>query len=195
MKFVPLEIPGALLIEPELHRDNRGYFARTYDQQAMKENGIATEWMQESLSFSARKGTLRGLHFQRPPHTEAKLVRVSQGKVFMVFVDLRRDKGFFGKTRSVVLSHDEPRLLYVPHGLALGMCTLTDQCSLYYKIDRMYSPESQGIIRWDDPDLNIQWPLEGDPVISERDATAPSFREFVNTEGGLVLSLERTAGP
>jgi len=194
MKFVPLEIPGAFLIEPELHKDTRGYFVRIYDQHTMEKYGIAAEWMQESLSFSAVKGTLRGLHFQRPPHAEAKMVRVSQGEVFIVFVDLRRNSGFFGKTGSVVLSCDEPRLLYVPQGLALGMCTLTDHCSLYYKIDQIYSPESQGIIRWDDPDLNIRWPLEREPVISERDAAAPSFREFVDSEGGLVLSFERNAG-
>ncbi|MGV8121184.1 MAG: dTDP-4-dehydrorhamnose 3,5-epimerase [Candidatus Xenobiia bacterium LiM19] len=194
MNFVPLDIAGAFLIEPELHRDTRGYFTRIYDQQTMKKYGIASEWMQESLSFSAVKGTLRGLHFQRPPYAETKLVRASQGNVFMVLVDLRKGFVSFGRPLAVVLSQQEPKLLYVPQGVALGMYTLTGNCSLFYKIDQIYSPAHQGIIRWDDPDLNIEWPLEGELTISERDASAPSFREFVNTEGGLVISDERTAG-
>ncbi|MHC9541077.1 MAG: dTDP-4-dehydrorhamnose 3,5-epimerase [Vulcanimicrobiota bacterium] len=192
MKFVPLEIPGAFEIKLAFHRDMRGFFLRTYDREIMNQHGLVTDWIQESQSFSSKKGTLRGLHFQRPPYTETKLVRASQGNVFMVLVDLRKGFESFGKPLAVILSQDEPQLLYVPQGVALGMYTLTDNCSLFYKIDQVYSPDHQGIIRWDDPDLNIEWPLEGELIISERDASAPSFRVFLDTEEGFVFPDERT---
>ena len=104
----------------------------------------------------------------------------------MVMVDLRKGSVAFGKPLAVILSQDEPQLLYVPQGLALGMYTLADECSLVYKMDREYFPASQGVIRWDDPDLKIPWPLEGKPIVSECDASAPLFKEFIKAEGGFI---------
>lgn len=179
MKFVPLQIPGAFRIDLLPYRDQRGFFVRTYDEALFKKQGLVTHWIQESHSFSSPKGTLRGLHFQRPPFAETKLVRAGAGKVFMVMVDIRRESAAFGKSITAVLSADEPQLLYVPQGLALGMYTLTDNCILLYKMDREYNPSSQGVIRWNDPDLNINWPLEGTPIISDRDAAAVTFKEYI----------------
>ncbi len=178
MKFNPLPIPGAYTVDLSPHQDQRGFFVRTYDEEMFKAQGLVTQWIQESHSFSAFKGTLRGLHFQHPPHAETKLVRAALGKIWMVMVDIRQDSAAFGRSVSVVLSADEPNLLYVPKGMALGMCTLTDQCILLYKMDHGYHPEVQGVIRWDDPELNIKWPIEGTPVLSPRDSQAPSFAEF-----------------
>jgi len=191
MKLFQLDIPGAFEITLAFHSDNRGHFVRTYDRDIMNQHRLVTDWIQESQSFSARKGTLRGLHFQRPPYMETKIVRLSRGRVFMVLVDLRKGYQSFGKPLAVILSQDEPKLLYVPQGVALGMYTLVDDCSLLYKMDQVYSPAHQGIIRWDDPDLNIEWPLEGEMIISERDASAPSFRQFMEVQQGFVLPDER----
>ncbi len=187
MNLIPLDIPGAYRIELDPHKDHRGFFVRTYDEQAFQAQGLVTRWVQESHSFSAGRGTLRGLHFQRPPHAETKLIRVAQGKIFMALVDLRKKSPVLGKPRTIVLSADQPELLYVPQGLALGMYTLTDNCILLYKMDKGYEPTSQGVIRWNDPDLNIPWPLAGDPVVSERDSQAMPFKEFLAREGGFTL--------
>jgi dTDP-4-dehydrorhamnose 3,5-epimerase len=179
MKFVPLQIPGAYRIDLSPHKDQRGFFVRTYDESFFKEQGLVTHWVQESHSFSAVKGTLRGLHFQRAPYAETKLIRAALGKIFMVMVDVRKGSNAFGTSVTTLLSADDPTLLYVPQGLALGMYTLTDNCILLYKMDSAYHPESQEVIRWNDPDINIRWPLEGTPVISERDAAAPSLKEYI----------------
>lgn len=179
MKFTALQIPGAYRIDLSAHKDQRGFFVRTYDEAFFKEQGLVTHWIQESHSFSSTKGTLRGLHFQKPPYAETKLIRVALGRIFMVMVDLRKESTTFGRFVTVELSAEIPQLLYVPQGLALGMYTLTDNCILLYKMDREYNPASQRVIRWDDPDLNISWPLEGTPVISEKDASAPAFKDYI----------------
>jgi dTDP-4-dehydrorhamnose 3,5-epimerase len=183
MKFTPLMIKGAYLIDLFAHKDQRGFFFRTYDEAFFRDYGLVTYWVQESHSFSSTKGTLRGLHFQKQPCAETKLIRVAQGGIFMVLVDLRKDSASFGKYITAVLSADKPQLLYAPQGLALGMYTLTDNCILLYKMDTEYVPASQRVIRWNDPDLNIQWPLEGAPVISDKDAAAPSFKDYIKELG------------
>jgi len=182
---IALKVPGAFRIRLDIHRDNRGFFTRTYDKEFFAPQGLPVDWIQESHSFSAQKGTVRGLHFQRPPYAETKLVRIAHGKAFMAFVDLRKGAPTFGSWDGVTLVASDPELLYVPKGLALGMCTMTPDCSLLYKMDTAYHPQSAGTINWADRDLGIPWPLEGAPIISDKDVGAMSFSEFVVKEKGL----------
>ena len=159
---------------------------RVYDDTVFRNYGLHQNWVQESHSYSKKKGTLRGLHFQLPPHTETKLVRAVGGEIYMAFVDLRKGLSTFGQWDSIVLSEDNKKMLYIPKGFALGMCTLTDNCTLLYKMDNYYTPESQDTIKWDDPDIGINWPLDN-PILSEKDSGAKSFKEFAETYGGLEV--------
>lgn len=187
MDIIPLKTVGAFRIILTPYRDQRGFFVRTYDREVLAHYGLVTEWVQESHSFSEKKGTVRGLHFQRPPHAETKLIRAAQGRIFMVLLDLREGSSTFGCWESVVLSIETPELLYAPKGLAMGMCTLTDNCSLLYKMDMQFHPESARSIRWNDPAIGIAWPLNGVSVISEKDAVAATLKEFLAQEGALVV--------
>ncbi len=184
MEFISLKIQGAFRINMNVLRDHRGFFMRTYDQDELKQHGLVTEWVQESHSFSATKGTVRGLHFQRPPHAETKLVRAAQGSILMVLLDLRETSLTFGSWDTVTLSIEKPELLYVPKGIAMGMCTLTDNCSLLYKMDTAYEPKSARTVRWNDPALAIPWPVN-DPLLSDKDKTAPLLKDFLALEGAL----------
>lgn len=170
----------------EPHKDNRGLFMRTYDEKIFGDAGLNKDWVQENHSYSKKKGTIRGLHFQFPPHAEIKLVRAVRGEIFMVYVDIRKKSPTFGQWESTILSESNLKALYVPEGMALGMCTLTDNCILFYKMGNYYAPESEGAIKWDDPDIGIDWPVEK-PIISEKDSKAKSFKEFVGTYGGLEV--------
>ncbi len=187
MELISLKIPGAFKAIPAPHRDERGFLVRTYDREIMARQGLVTDWVQEIHSFSAKKGTVRGLHFQRPPHSETKLVRAAQGRIFIVLLDLRDGSPTFGRWDSAVLSIENLEILYAPKGLAMGMCTLTNDCSLLYKMDTAYNPDSARTVRWDDPELGIVWPLSGAPVISEKDAKAPTLKEFLAHEDALVI--------
>jgi dTDP-4-dehydrorhamnose 3,5-epimerase len=187
MVFVPIKISGAFRVVLAPLHDHRGFFYRTYDRDVLTQHGLVTKWVQESHSFSAKKGTVRGLHFQCQPYAETKLVRASQGQIFMVLLDLRAGSSTFGQWDSIVLSSDSPELLYAPKGLAMGMCTLTNDCSLLYKMDIAYHSESTRTIRWDDPFLRISWPLSGAPTISEKDMSAPMLKEYLAREGALVI--------
>lgn len=184
MDFIPLKIDGAFRIVLNPHRDHRGFFIRTYEQDELMKRGLVTQWLQESHSFSAKKGTIRGLHLQLPPYAETKLVRAAQGNIFMVLLDLRTASPTFGSWDSTVLSIEDPELLYAPKGLAMGMCTLTDDCSLLYKMDTPYEPKSARTVRWNDPSLAIPWPVEN-PILSDKDKTAPLFKDFLAVEGAL----------
>lgn len=186
MRLKEGKFKGVFEIDLEPIEDNRGFFVRTYDDQVFKEHGLHQNWVQENHSYSKKRGTLRGLHFQLPPHAETKLVRVVSGEVYMAFVDLRKGLATFGQWDSLILSADNQKMLYLAKGLALGMCTLIDDCTLFYKMDNYYAPESQGTIRWDDPDIGIDWPVDN-PILSEKDAKAKSLKEFVETHGGLEV--------
>lgn len=187
MELIPLKIDGAFRVVLALHCDYRGFFVRTYDEEVLAKHGLVTRWVQESHSFSEQKGTVRGLHFQCSPYAETKLVRVAQGRVFMVLVDLRAGSSTFGCWDSVELSIETPDLLYAPKGIAMGMCTLTDHCSLLYKMDIPYHQDSSRTIRWNDPDLNIPWPVEGALIISDKDSTAPLLKDYLAKEGAVVV--------
>jgi dTDP-4-dehydrorhamnose 3,5-epimerase len=186
MQIIERKIKGAFEIELEIHEDQRGFFMRTYDDALFQQHGLERQWVQENHSYSKQKGTIRGLHFQFPPHAETKLVRAVSGEIFMVFVDVRKNSSLFGHWDSVILSEQNKKMLYVPKGLALGMCTLTDHCTLLYKMSMYYTPQSQGTILWNDPALGIPWPASN-PILSEKDAHAPSFKEFVKKFKGLEI--------
>lgn len=180
------KLKGVFEFDLEPHEDHRGFFMRTYDDKVFTKYELHQNWVQENHSYSKKKGALRGIHFQFPPHAETKIVRVVGGEVYIVFVDLRKGLSTFGQWDSITLSEDNKKMLYVPRCFALGMCTLTDHCILLYKMDNYYVPESQGAIKWDDTDLGIEWPIDN-PILSERDSKAQSFKEFIGEFGGLEL--------
>ncbi|MFC1952758.1 dTDP-4-dehydrorhamnose 3,5-epimerase [Chloroflexota bacterium] len=186
MLIQEIRLKDVFEIIPEPHEDDRGFFMRTYDIVIFQKFGLHREWVQENQSFSKKKGTLRGLHFQYPPHSETKLVRAVSGEIFIAFVDLRKGSSGFGKWDSITLSESNKKMLFLPKGLALGMCTLTENATLLYKMDNYYTPDNEGAIKWDDPDINISWPMEN-PVISEKDFKAKSYSEFIRTYGGLEV--------
>ena len=186
MKITERKPRGVFEIEPDPVADNRGFFMRSYDEAEFRKSGLNTSWVQENHSYSRQKGTVRGLHFQFPPHAEIKLVRAVAGEIFMAFVDLRKGSATLGKWETATLSESNRKMLYVPKGFALGMCTLTDNCTLLYKMGDYYAPEAQGTIKWDDPDIAIRWPVDK-PVISESDSKAMSFKEFIEKHGGLAV--------
>lgn len=176
-KFEPLKLPGAFLITLEPVGDNRGYFVETYRQDLFAEHGLATNWVQENQSLSSQKDTVRGLHFQRPPHTEAKLVRVLQGIALDVIVDLRVDSPTYGQYEAIELSESNHRLLYIPKGFGHGFCTLSENMVISYKVDAYYAPGAASGILWNDPDIAIDWPVT-QPIMSERDKELGTLAEF-----------------
>lgn len=180
------KLKGVFEIDLEPHEDTRGFFMRTYDDKIFTDYGLHRNWVQENHSYSKKRGTLRGLHFQFPPHAEAKLIRAVTGEIYIAFVDLRKSLSTLGQWDSIILSEDNRKILYIPEGFALGMCALTDNCNLLYKMDNYYAPESEGAIKWDDPDIGIDWPVDN-PILSEKDSNAQSFKEFVKTYGGLEV--------
>lgn len=190
MIFTEKKLKGVFEIQLEPHEDSRGFFMRTYDSKIFAEHGLDRQWVQESQSHSSQKGTLRGLHFQFPPHNETKLIRLANGEAFFAFVDLRKSSPTFGKWGSTVLSSKKKKMLFISKGFALGMCTLTDDCDLLYKMDEPYAPGKEGAIRWDDDGLKIKWPLKelkAKPIISDKDSKAMGFKEFVKAHGELDI--------
>lgn len=184
MNFREQNIKGVFDIQLEPKADERGFFMRTYDKKIFAEHGLPTEWAQENHSFSKDQGTVRGLHFQYAPHPEAKLIRIVGGDGFFVFVDLRKGSPTLGKWGNVILSSEKKNMLFLPKGMAAGVCTLTPNCHLLYKMDEYYNPDSQGVLKWDDPDVAIEWPVKDPGNISEKDKNAPSFKEFLQKTGG-----------
>ena len=182
MEITPLRLKGTFLVTPSRIGDERGYFMRYWDRSLAEAHGLTSAWVQESESFNHKRGTLRGLHFQTPPHAETKLVRVAAGAVFDVFVDLRRGSETYGQWDSVELTADNCRLIYIPKGFAHGYCTLTANAVVVYKVDQYYAPDFQAGLRWDDPALRISWPAS-EPVLSPRDASQPAFDKFQSPFG------------
>lgn len=166
-------IAGVLLIHPSGVQDARGAFVETFRASALAPFGVTHGWAQENQVRTARRGVLRGLHFQTPPHAQAKLVRVLRGAVFDVAVDLRRASATYGRHVATDLSAESGAQIYIPAGFAHGYQTLTDDCEILYKTSAEYAPHSEGGVRWNDPALAIAWPLEA--ACSERDAYWPDF--------------------
>ena len=174
----PLSIPEVLLITPARHGDQRGFFSETYSAPALAEAGFHKSFVQDNHSMSARRGVLRGLHFQRSPHMQDKLVRVSRGAVFDVAVDIRRGSPSFGQWVGEELTADNWRQMLIPAGFAHGFITLTDEVEFLYKVTEAYAPHSEGGLAWDDPAIGIDWPIPPDQVITNpRDAAWPSLAE------------------
>ncbi|GAB4477302.1 MAG: dTDP-4-dehydrorhamnose 3,5-epimerase [Anaerolineae bacterium] len=178
MKITPLTLPGTYEITLTPIADERGYFVVTYEARAFTQHGLVTAWVQENQSLS-RRGVVRGLHFQLPPHSETKLVRVLAGAVLDVFVDLRKGSPTYGRWDSCELSAARHNMIYLPRGFAHGFCALTDEAIMAYKVDAYYAPEAAGGIRWNDPDIGIAWPVEH-PTLSPRDAALPLLRDFAS---------------
>jgi len=176
--ITPLAIPEVLLITPKRHGDERGWFAETWSRRALAEAGVDADFVQDNQAFNAKKGTLRGLHFQTAPHPQAKLVRVLKGAILDVAVDVRLGSATYGRYVSAELTAEGGEQLFVPRGFAHGYCTLTDDCELFYKVDGLYAPQTEGGVAWDDPDLGILWPLDGDPVLSDKDKVLPKLRDL-----------------
>src|SRR5262245_37082794 len=174
MIFTKTVIPGAFIIEPERIEDDRGFFARTWCEREVKGHGLATRWAQSSISYNKRRGTLRGLHYQAPPHEEAKLVRCTMGAIYDVIVDLRQDSPAFKQHVAVTLSAKNRTMLYVPEGCAHGFQTLEDETEVTYQISQFYSPEHGRGVRWDDPALAIPWP-RAERVMIARDRDYPDL--------------------
>jgi len=179
MKIEPLKLSDTFKVSLDPRKDERGYFVRTFDKAIFQACGLATDWAQENQSLSDRRGILRGLHFQRPPHAETKLVRVVTGAIFDVFVDLRKASPTYGQWDSVDLSSDNHTMVYIPKGFAHGFCTVTDVAVVVYKVDACYAPDAEGGLRWDDETLNIRWPTDK-PFLSARDKALPAFKDFVS---------------
>ena len=178
MNFLETSIPGLILIEPKVWKDERGYFYESYNQKAFKEAGINENFVQDNQSFSKR-GALRGLHGQAPPYGQGKLVRVIQGRVIDVAVDIRKESPTYGRQEAVELSADNFRMLWIPAGFLHGFVTLEDNTIFSYKVTNLYNKESEIGVIWNDPDLNIDWGIaEQDLILSEKDKALPSFKEF-----------------
>jgi len=177
MRFVPTGLPDVIRIEPTVHGDERGFFMETWQARRFHEAGIDGEFVQDNVSHSS-KGSLRGLHYQIE-HSQGKLVRVVQGEVFDVAVDLRKSSPHYGQWVGEVLSAENKHQLWVPPGYGHGFLVLSDTAEFEYKCTEYYAPELERAIRWDDPDLGIEWPLlDGkQPVLSSKDAGAPFFRD------------------
>ena len=179
MQVECLDIPAVRVIIPPRHPDDRGWFSETYSRKALAEKGIDDTFVQDNHAFSRRKGTVRGLHFQLPPHAQAKLVRVVRGAIYDVAVDLRRGSPTYGGFVSAVLSAENGMQRYIPAGFAHGLCTLDDDTEVLYKASDFYAPAYEAALRWDDPEIAIPWPLAGgSPLISQRDAAAPCLAGF-----------------
>jgi len=188
VKITPLAIPEVLLITPTRHGDERGWFSETFRQSALDEAGFTGgAFVQDNHACSTRRGLLRGLHFQRPPHAQDKLVRCVRGAILDVAVDIRRGSPTFGHWVGARLSADDGRQLLVPRGFAHGYCTLSDDCEVIYKVTGYYAPEAEGTLRWNDPALAIDWTLpEGQITANARDAAAPLLADLDTPFGTLA---------
>ena len=168
MKFLETELNGVFIIKFEKLEDERGFFTRVWDKKLFQENGLNSDLLQISFSFSKKRGTLRGMHLQKKPFEESKLVRCTNGKIFDVIIDLRQKSSTYKKWISMELSSDNLQGLYIPEGFAHGFQTLEDNCEVCYHISNWFSPEHARGIRWDDEEFNITWPINN-PIISKKD--------------------------
>lgn len=167
-----------ILLKPNRHGDHRGFFAETYSCRKYAELGIGDEFVQDNHSLSRDVGTLRGLHFQAPPHAQAKLVRCGRGAIFDVAVDIRRGSPTYGHWEGYELSAENGYQLYVPVGFVHGFITLEPDSEIVYKCSNYYAPESEGSVLWSDPEIGIEWPTDSDPILSAKDTVAPLLSDL-----------------
>lgn len=176
MKLTPLKLEGAALLEPVVHGDHRGFFMESYNEAVMLDLGVNYKFIQDNHSLSAESGVLRGLHYQLNPKAQTKLVRVLSGAIYDVILDIRRSSPTFGQWVGVILSEYNKRQLLVPKGFAHGFCTLVPDTQVLYKVDEYYSPEHDRGILWNDPALQIDWPVS-EPQLSDKDQRHPLFAD------------------
>jgi dTDP-4-dehydrorhamnose 3,5-epimerase len=185
MNKIATILPGVWIIEPQVFGDHRGYFVETYSQKKFADLGIPNEFVQDNMSFTAQKGTLRGLHFQNNPAAQCKVVRVTRGAVLDVAVDIRKGSPNYLKWLAVELSEENKRQLYVPRGFAHGFLTLTENVEFVYKVDSLYNKECDRSIRFDDASIGVDWGISN-PILSQKDLDAPLLKNsdcnFIYTE-------------
>jgi dTDP-4-dehydrorhamnose 3,5-epimerase len=174
VRITATAIEGARLVELEPIEDERGFFARSFCREEFAAQGLDPCVAQCNVSFNRRRGTLRGMHFQRPPHAEAKLVRCTRGAIYDVIVDLRKESSSFLKWIAVELTAENRRALYIPQGVAHGFQTLEESSEVLYQMSELYSPDAAAGVRWDDPAFGIDWPIAR-PIVSARDGAYPDF--------------------
>ena len=174
MKFATTTLTDAVLIHPEPQQDERGFFARTYCRNELAAAGLESDFVQGNMSFNRVKGTLRGLHFQRSPHEEVKVVRCIRGAIYDVIIDLRPESPSYLKWQGFELTEENGLQLYVPRGFAHGFLTLSDAAAVTYQVSAFYTPGAESGVRWDDPRFGIDWPLDV-AVLSPKDAAWPDF--------------------
>ena len=173
-KFQQLDISDVIIVEPQLFPDNRGFFFESFKESEFISNGIDKRFVQDNFSHSTH-GVLRGLHYQKNPKSQAKLVTVLKGKIFDVAVDIRKNSSTFGKWVGEILSDENHKLIYIPEGFAHGFCVLSDYADVIYKASNEYSPENEKGIIWNDSKINISWPIKN-PIISNKDNKLPSLQ-------------------
>jgi dTDP-4-dehydrorhamnose 3,5-epimerase len=176
MIFSELRLRGAFVIDLQRREDERGFFARSWCREEFAAHGLSTRLVQCNVSFSRRRGTLRGLHYQTKPYEEAKLLRCTRGAVYDVMIDLRADSPTFLRWEAVKLNADTHRMVYVPEGFAHGFQTLEDETEVFYQVSEAYRPDHERGVRWDDPTFGIPWPCR-EPILSPRDRQHPNFAE------------------
>jgi dTDP-4-dehydrorhamnose 3,5-epimerase len=179
MKLYETKLPGVKLIEPAVFGDHRGFFMENYNEELFHRHGIMHRFVQDNHSLSVEAGVLRGLHYQLNPKAQTKLVRVTAGAVYDVVVDIRRGSPTYGKWQGFILSASNKRQLLVPKGFAHGYCTLVPNTEVQYKVDEFYSREYDRGIAWNDPALDIDWPISS-PILSEKDGKHPTLAEAEN---------------
>lgn len=178
MKFIHTAIEGVVIVEPEVHGDSRGFFLESWSRRDFEQAGLSYDFVQDNHSFSAVKGTLRGVHFQRGEWSQAKLVRCVRGAIRDVAVDLRPESPTYKQWVAVELSAENKRQLLIPRRMGHGFVTLTDEVDFLYRVDNFYAPEHEGGIRWNDPELKIDWGVEN-PVLSAKDQISPFLKDAV----------------
>jgi dTDP-4-dehydrorhamnose 3,5-epimerase len=182
LEIQALALPGVKVIRPQKFADTRGFFCETYNKQAFAEAGVAVEFVQDNHSLSKAAGTIRGLHLQREPFAQAKLIRVIRGRIWDVAADVRPQSPTFGRWVAAELSAEEGNQIFIPIGFAHGFCTLEPDTEVYYKVSNFYSREHEVSIRWNDPALRIKWPVgEEQAVLSDKDRTAPLLEDVVGS--------------
>lgn len=176
MNVIETKLPGVVILEPQVFGDHRGWFMESWSQKTMADNGLNVNFVQDNQSYTARKGTLRGIHFQQYPMAQTKLVRVTRGAVMDVAVDLRKDSPTYRQWVAVELSAENRKQLLIPQGFGHAFLTLTDDVEFVYKCDNFYSKEHDRNIRFDDPELGVEWGI-AEPILSEKDAAAPFLKD------------------
>lgn len=181
MDVTTTKLQGVLILKPRRFADARGFFVEVYNERVFREAGVTPTFVQDNHSYSRQRGTIRGLHFQLPPATQAKLVRVVRGRVYDVAVDLRRGSPTYGQWVAESLSAEGGEQIYLPHGFAHGFCTLEDETEVVYKVDAYYAPAQDSGIIWNDPSLNISWPVAPEAVVlSDKDRKLGTFAAFAS---------------